>query len=107
MAVTVSTQSLEFDIDIDTCSGEYNSFAGHTRVTIEGTVSSNYSFSFLELTGYIVEGGDETEIDTDLIFSLDAGSEEDFEIDGFYSGRIGSGASCGVRVTDYTVDPFQ
>ncbi len=107
VAVTVSTQRLEFDIDIDDCGGEYNSFTGRTRVTIEGTVSSNYSFLLLELTGYIVEGGDETEIGTDNILRLNAGSEEDFEIDGFYDGRIGSGASCGVRVTDYTVNPIQ
>ncbi len=107
VAVTVSTQRIAFDINIDTCRGTYNSFADHTRVTIEGTVSSNYALITLELTGYIVEGGDETEIDTDDIFRLSANSEEDFEIDGFYDGRIGSGASCGVRVTDYTVNPLQ
>ncbi len=101
VAVTVSTQRLEFDIEIDTCSGAYNSFADHTQVTIEGTVSSNYRLALLELTGYIVERGDETEIGTDYITRLDADSEEDFDIDGFYNGRIGSGASCELRITQY------
>ena len=99
VTVTVSTQRLEFDINIDTCSVAYNSFFDHTAVTIEGTVSSNYSLSLLELTGYFVEGGDETEIDTDII-SLDANSEEDFDMYGFYDGRITSGV-CRVRVTSY------
>ena len=107
VAVTVSAQPLDVDIDIDTCSGEYNSFFDNTRVTIEGTVSSNYSLAYLELTGYIVEGGDETEIDTDLIASLDADSEKDFEMSGIYDGRISSDASCGVRATDYLVHPRQ
>ena len=98
VAVTVSTQRLEFDIDIDICSGVYNSFFDHTEVTIEGTVSSNYSLSLLELTGYIVVGGHETEIDTDLITSLTADSEEDFEMSGFYDGRITNG-SCQVEAT--------
>ena len=98
VAVTVSTQRLEFDIDIDICSGVYNSLFDHTEVTIEGTVSSNYSLSLLELTGYIVVGGHETEIDTDLITSLTADSEEDFEMSGFYDGRITNG-SCQVEAT--------
>ncbi len=103
VAVTVSTQHLDVDIDIGTCRAAYNSFFNRTEITIEGTVSSNYSLSFLELTGYIVERGDETEIDTDIIISLDADSEEDFDMYGFYDGRIGRGALCRVRPTEYVV----
>ena len=82
-------------------------FFDRTAVTIEGTVRSNYALITLELTGYFVQGGVETEIDTDDIFRLSANSEENFEMSGFYDGRIGSGASCRVRVTDYTVNPLQ
>ena len=95
------------DITVTDCTGTYNPNTGVTRVTLEGTVSVNLRFISLELTGYVVEGGDETEIDDTTFYNLLAGDEEDFDLSGTVDGRPSTGWRCLLKVTDYDLHPLQ
>ena len=95
------------DITVTDCTCTYNPNTGVTRVTLEGTVSVNLRFISLELTGYVVEGGDETEIDDTTFYNLLAGDEEDFDLSGTVDGRPSTGWRCLVKVTDYDLHPLQ